>query len=539
MLTTLAWAPSAVNRRECPSPLTPDPSPVVRSAGTIGFATFISRLLGFLRDVVIARMFGTSAAAQAFAVAFRWPNVLRDLVGEGAASAAFVPVLTATRKRSAREFWVVTGIFFNGMAVALAALALIGTLAAPWIVRVTAPGFLAEPAQFALTVRLTRWLFPYLWFIGLTALSTGVLNSLHHFAAPAWGPCLLNLAMIGCVLILSPYLSEPVLSLAIGVLIGGALQLWAQLPLLSRLRQKEAVASDPVRQPWWVWHPAISKALALLGPRALGSCVYQVNLLVDTVCASLGSIVGPGAVAALYYANRLFQFPLGIVGAALAQASLPLLSAQALDASPAPLKASLVRLLRMTVCLAIPATVGLALLGDTIVRVLFERGEFTAYSTAITTQALVWYSLGLAAYMGVKILTNTCYALQDTRTPVRTAAVALCLNIGLNLALMRPMGVGGLALATSLSSACNFALLWRALWRRLGPWDAASLWASIQRAVVAASCMGASCVLGRHLLSRPLTSPSTVIQALALVSLIAVGIGIFVGTSRLLHITRV
>lgn len=497
---------------------------MVRSAGTIGLATLISRVLGFVRDILMARLFGTSAPAQAFAVAFRLPNMLRDLVGEGAANAAFVPVLTAHRQRRPDEFWTVSGALINLMALALAGLAGLGWLAAPGIVRLTAPGFLDDPEKLALTVRLTRWLFPYLWFIGLTALATGILNTLRQFTVPAYGPCLLNLAMIASIL-LAPRYPEPVLVLAIGVLAGGALQLGVQVPLLVRRGWRP-------RRPRRLMHPVIPQALRLLGPRALGSGVYQLNLLVDTICASLGMIVGPGAVAALYYANRLFQFPLAIVGTALAQASLPWLSAQALEPSPVSLKRSLITLLTVTWGLAIPSTVGLMVLGRTIVAVLFERGEFTPYSTAITAQALVWYALGLAAYMGVKILTNTCYALQDTATPVRTALVALGVNVVLNLALMWPMGVGGLALATSMASGCNLVLLWRSLQRRLGPLGGAEVWASARRVLAASVIMGLVCAAGQWGGQGGLTAPSAWVRGMTLLGIIGAGLGAFLVAGR-------
>lgn len=512
----------------------------VRSAGAIGLATLMSRLLGFIRDVLVARLFGTSAPAQAFAVAFRLPNMLRDLVGEGAANAAFVPVLTEQRRRRPQEFWAAAGALFNLLAVGLAGLAAVGWWGAPGLVRVTAPGFLADPEKFSLTVQLTRWLFPYLWFIGLTALAGGVLNTLHRFAVPAYGPCLLNVSMIVSTLV-APAFPEPVLVLAAGVLVGGVLQLGVQLPLLLWLRRAEAAPRPVGPQAPRSWrdrftHPVVPQALRLLGPRALGSCVYQLNLLVDTICASWETIVGAGAVAALYYANRLFQFPLAIVGTALAQASLPMLSSQALEASRARLKASVVSLLTLTLALAIPATVGLVLLGETIVRVLFEHGEFSAYSTGITTRALVWYAVGLAAYMAAKILTNTCYALQDTRTPVRTAAVALGVNVVLNLALMRPMGVGGLALATSMASACNVALLWRALARTLGPLDGAAVWASTQRVLLAAAAMGAVCALGLRL-GRPwLAHPAAAVSLPALAGLILLAIVVYLAAGRRLGV---
>lgn len=518
--------------------VTPTPRPLaapeathaetVRSAGAIGVATLISRVLGFVRDALMARLFGTSAPAQAFAVAFRLPNMLRDLVGEGAANAAFVPVLTEHRRRRPEEFWVVAGILFNVMAISLAVLAALGWWAAPGIIRVTAPGFLADPEKFTLTVSLTRWLFPYLWLIGLTALAGGILNTLRHFTAPAYGPCLLNVAMIISALI-APAFPEPVFVLAGGVLAGGVLQLGAQLPWLWRLGWRPAQARQ-------LAHPVVPQALRLLGPRAVGSCVYQVNLLVDTICASWETIVGSGAVAALYYANRLFQFPLAIAGTALAQASLPLLSSQALETSPARLKASVVSLLTLMLALAIPATVGLVVLGEPIVRTLFERGAFTVYSTGITARALVWYAVGLVAYMAAKILTNTCYALQDTRTPVRTAAAALGVNLALNLALMRPMGIGGLALATSVASGCNVWWLWRSLSRRLGPFDVGSLRDSTRRVLWAAGLMALVCAAGRWW-GRPwLAHDSTAVRLATLFGLIGLSGAVFLAAGRRLGV---
>jgi len=260
--------------------------------------------------------------------------------------------------------------------------------------------------------------------------------------------------------------------------------------------------------------------------------VYQVNLFVDTICASWSAIVGSGAVAALYYANRLFQFPLAIVGTALAQASLPLFSLQALEESPEALKTSITALLKVAIFLAIPAMVGLVVLGEPIVAVLFERGEFDAYSTAITARALVWYATGLVAYMAVRILTNGCYALRDTVTPVRAALAALVVNVGLNLALMRPLGVGGLALATSVASAVNATLLFQHLARRLGPFDGRALWGFARRVLYAAAGMGIFCGVAAWMGEPFLGGLSAWGRGLALLALIVGGIGVFAGISR-------
>ncbi|PIW68698.1 MAG: murein biosynthesis integral membrane protein MurJ, partial [Candidatus Omnitrophica bacterium CG12_big_fil_rev_8_21_14_0_65_42_8] len=285
---------------------------IIKSAGIIGFATVISRVLGFMRDIIIAKFFGTAKYAEAFVVAFRIPNMLRDLIGEGAANAAFVPVLSEYAVKKKEEFWELANVILNLLLITLSAITIAGVLASPLIVRLIAPGFLDDPEKFAITVRLTRLMSPYILLIGLTAYMMGVLNSLKHFSMPAFGPCLLNIAIIICAIIWG----ESVMGLASGVLIGGVLQLAVQMPVLYKKGFKFSFTRK-------LNHPAANKIGILLLPRMLGSCVYQVNLFINTILASLSGIVGSGGVAALYYANRIFQFPLAIFGIAIAQAILP------------------------------------------------------------------------------------------------------------------------------------------------------------------------------------------------------------------------
>jgi len=433
---------------------------IIRSAGIIGFATVISRVLGFVRDIIIAGFFGTARYAEAFVVAFRIPNMLRDLIGEGAANAAFVPVLSEYMETKKEEFWELANVILNLLLIILSAITIAGIAASPLIVRLIAPGFLGDPEKFAVTVKLTRLMFPYVLLIGLTAYAMGVLNSLKHFSTPAFGPCLLNMAVIICAVIWG----ESVMGLASGVLIGGVLQLAIQVPVLYKRGFRFSLTKR-------LNHPAAAKIGALLVPRILGSCVYQVNLFINTILASLSGIVGVGGVAALYYANRIFQFPLAIFGIAIAQAALPTMSRDALEKEPDKLKHTLSFSLRAINFIIVPASIGLIVLAVPITQTLFERGKFDHYSTLITANALIFYSIGLFSYSGIKILVGCFYSLKDTLTPVKIAGASLVLNIILNAALMFPMKIGGLALSASISGIFNFLALFFILRKQIGSLD--------------------------------------------------------------------
>lgn len=451
---------------------------IIKSAGIIGFATVISRILGFVRDVIIARFFGTARYAEAFVVAFRIPNMLRDLIGEGATNAAFVPVLSEYAVKKKEEFWELANVILNLLLITLSVISIIGVLASPLIVRLIAPGFLSDPEKLAITVRLTRLMFPYILLIGLTAYAMGVLNSLKHFSTPAFGPCLLNIAIIICAMIWG----ESVMGLASGVLIGGVLQLAIQIPVLRAKGLKFSFTRK-------LNHPAANKIGVLLLPRILGSCVYQVNLFVNTILASLSGIVGSGGVAALYYANRIFQFPLAIFGIAIAQAALPTMSRDALEKEPDKLKYTLSFSLRIINFIIVPASIGLMALAVPITKTLFERGRFDHYSTLITANALMFYSAGLFSYSGIKILVSCFYSLKDTITPVKIAGLSLLLNILLNVALMFPLKIGGLALSASISGIFNFLALFYVLRKKIGCLDGHKILSSFLKALAASMAM--------------------------------------------------
>ncbi len=455
---------------------------LIKSTGTIGVATALSRILGFARDIFIANFFGTGMAAQAFFVAFRIPNSLRDLVGEGAANAAIVPVLTGYKVRGEKEESLrISKVLFNISFASLSALTLIGIIISPLIVRLIAPGFIREPSTLQLTVQLNRTIFPYLILIGLTAYTMGVLNTERHFAGPAFGPCFLNIALILASVWLCPKIG--VIGLVIGVLAGGAMQLALNVVIMYRkgitIDFKEGFR-----------HPAVKKIGLLLIPRAFGSAIYQVNIFVDTMLASLSWIVGSGGVAALYYANRLIQFPLAIFGLALAQAALPKMSHEFSTNDMAGLKDTLSFSLRMTFLIMVPASVGLAVLGMPIIKMLFQRGEFTDYSTYITNSALFFYAFGLCAYGGIKLLVTCFYSMHDTMTPVKTALISVILNVVLNLILMWPMKLGGLALATSISATVNFLMLYFILKKRIGRLGTKEITDSFIRVLLASIIMG-------------------------------------------------
>lgn len=433
---------------------------LIKSTGIIGFATALSRVLGFFRDILFAKYFGTNIFAQAFVVAFRLPNMLRDMVGEGATDAAIVPVLTEYQHtRTQEEYWEAARVILNLMLTVLITLSVIGIISAPLFVRIMAPGFLEDPAKFNLTVFLTRLMFPYILLVGIVAYSKGVLNSFHYFTTPAFSSVVLNVTMILTLLFLCPVIG--VKGMVAGVLIGGTLEVLIQIPPLKRYGFK-------FERGFRLIHPVATRIGKLLMPRVLGSGVYQLGVLIDTVLASLAWIVGAGGVAALYYSTRLVQLPLAIFAVALATAALPRMTREVASKDMAKFRGTIAFSLKFVFVIMLPATVGLMVLAEPIVRILLQRGEFTAYSTAITANTLFFYTIGLFAYSGVKILVGAYYSMGDTRTTVKTAAIALLVNFLLNLILMWPLKVGGLALSTSIAAITNFVMLYTRLSKKIG-----------------------------------------------------------------------
>ena len=457
---------------------------VTRAAGIIGLATLVSRITGFVRDIVVAGVFGAGLAADSFYVAYRIPNMLRELFAEGSMSAGFIPVFTEyLAKRSRDEARALASATFTALLLILTGICMIGIYFAPGVVRIIAPGFSNTADKIDLTVRLTRIMFPYLLFIGLAAIAMGILNVLHAFGVPALSPVMLNVSMVSSVFFLCPLLDEPVVGLAVGALVGGALQWLVQLPQLHRkgfLMQWRLRLSDPgVRRIGWLILPAM-----------LGQSVAQINILVNNRFASF---LPQGSVTYLFYGMRLIYFPLGIFGVALATAIMPTLSAQAVEGRVGRMRETFSFGLRLVFFIVFPAMIGLILLRVPIVEILYQHGRFTSADTQGTATAVLFYALGLIGFASVRIVVPFFYALQDTRTPVKAAVFALILNIALSLALMDPLKHGGLALATSLASTANFLILAWILRRRIGRIDGRRIARSYLRVLAASIGMVPIC----------------------------------------------
>ena len=442
-----------------------------RSLSTVGSFTLISRILGFVRDLVLARLFGADAMTDAFFVAFKIPNFLRRLFAEGAFATAFVPVLTEYKtQRDYRELKDFVDHVAGTLGLVLLLVSAIGVLAAPLVVGLFAFGWVMgeEQVKLDLAAQMLQLTFPYLFFISLTAFAGGIMNAYNRFAVPAFTPVLLNLSMIGCALWLSPHMEQPVVALAWGVLIAGISQFVFQLPFLTRLKLM------PTPKPRF-GDEGVSRILKLMVPALFAVSVTQINLLLDTV---LASFLVSGSISWLYYSDRLMEFPLGVLGVALGTVLLPKLSRERAVDDPSRFAATLDWGLRMALLFGLPAAIGLALLAGPMFATLFMSEQFTAHDVAMARLSLMAYSCGLLAFILIKVLAPAYYAQQDTRTPVKIGVIAMVANMVFNLILIFPLKHAGLALATSLSAFLNAWLLWRGLrhsgmftplpgWRRL------------------------------------------------------------------------
>ncbi len=478
---------------------------VTLAAGIMGQATLVSRILGFIRDMVMAWFFGAGMVSDSFLVAFRIPNLLRRLFAEGTLSLAFVPVFTDTiADKGKEEAFVMARCAMRILAIILVVLTIAGIAAAPWLVRLMAPGFTG--GKYELTVLLTRIMFPYVFFVCMVALCMGILNVLGHFAAPAISPALLNIGMISGMLIIAPRLSVPVLGLAIGVLAGGAAQLALQIPFLIKKGVKIFGAA-----PWM--HPGLKRIAVLMGPAVYGAAVYQVNIFISTLLASL---LPEGSVSYLYYADRLVQFPLGIAGVSLAIAVLPSLSRQATANDTKGFSETFAHSMVLMSFIMLPAAIGLIMLREPIIRLLFMRGAFSPQDVEKTASALFYYSIGLWAFAAVRVNTSAYYALKDTKTPVNAATLSIVANILCCLALMGPLGHSGLALATTISSIFNLGILLYHIHPKINWQDWKKIIESGFRSMICSLLMGAF-IFTWHIIS-PFDYTASQLSALAYVA---------------------
>lgn len=454
---------------------------LLRALATVSSMTLLSRILGFVRDMVIARVFGAGAITDAFFVAFKLPNLLRRLFAEGAFSQAFVPVLAEVRNRegdSAAQHVIhrVHTLLF----VIVSATALLGILAAPLIVMLSAPGFSADAEKFDLTVAMTRIVFPYILFMSLTALAAGVLNTWSRFMVPAFTPVLLNVAMILAATVAAPWFDPPILALAWGAFMGGVLQLSLQYVALKRLGllpRWDFAPHDPV----------VRRILILMGPAAMGVSVAQISLLINTIFASF---LVSGSVSWLYYADRLMEFPTAMLGVALGTILLPSLAKHYADDDATEYSRLLDWGLRLTLLLAAPAAVALAILAIPLIATLFHYGAFTVHDVEMTRLALIAYSASLIGLILVKVLAPGFYARQNIKTPVKIALLTLLATQAMNLLFIGPLGHAGLALAIGLGACLNASILYRKL-RQQGIFQPQPGWALyLLRLSIALAAMG-------------------------------------------------
>ena len=474
-----------------PTPTRSETSAVARNAGTVGIATMLSRVLGLLRDQTMAVLFGAGMATDAFNVAFRIPNLLRDLFAEGAMSSAFVPTFTAVRKHEGDEAaWALGRQLMMTLLAVLLALCVLGWLFAPQLVSLFAGGFAKVPGKLELTVQLTRIMLPFLPVVALAAAAMGMLNARNVFFMPALAPALLNIGMIVFGLALLPatraFGQPAILAMAVGVVLGGLLQFVCQLPALAKL-------GFAFRFEWPRADAGVRRVAGLMLPATVGLAATQVNILVSTVIAAS---LQQGSVSWLYYAFRLMQLPIGVFGVALATVSLPALSRAAVDRDMPALTRTLSGAVRLVFLLTVPSALFLAVTARPVIALLFEHGRFGSADTMHTADALLMYCVGLPAFAAVGIFTRTFYALGETRVPVQASFVSVGLNIALNLLFVGPLaslglGHAGLALATSLTSIVNLGQLAFYLHRRVGDFEQRRILGTLLRVGLASAAVAA------------------------------------------------
>jgi putative peptidoglycan lipid II flippase len=498
---------------------------IVRAAGVLGFATILSRILGMVRDMAVSRLFGAGYATDAFFAAFQIPNMLRRFFAEGALTSAFVPTFSETYNRDGEQAaQELANVCFTILTVVMAVVTVAGVLFSPQIVQLMFPGFRADPGKLSLTIFLNRLMFPYLFFISLVALCMGILNTVRHFFTPAISTVFLNLAMIFCALFLHSRFEVPIVALAVGVLLGGMLQLLLQLPVLYR-------KGFPIRPRFDFRHPQVRRIALLMGPSIFGVGVYYLNI---TVGAILASYLPQGSVSYLYYAQRLFEFPQGIFTVSVAQAVLPSMSRQAAAGQMDELKESLGFGLRLTLFITIPAMVGLLVCATPIFSLLFMGGAFDYPKAQRCAEALFAYSLGLSFVALVRTLVPAFYALKDTRTPVVVAFITFLLNLLFSLILMGPLLHAGLALASSLSAFFNMVLLLVLLRKKIGPFGGRGIGVAGLKAFIASLPMAAAVYGGIRLIDWSLAGHKLT-KAAVMAGAVGAGVGIFLVFAYLLR----
>ena len=502
-----------------------------RSAGLIGVATLTSRVLGVARETVLAALFGAGNDMDAFNVAFRIPNLLRDLFAEGAISAALVPTFTRTlTQRGRAAAWHLGNLVVNALIAITLILVLVGWLTAPWLAARFAPEYALVPGKLQLTTLLIRIMLPFLTLIAIGVAMMGMLNALRRFFVPAVSPAMFNVATLFAAFALVPLMPRlgwpRIAAIAIGTILGGFGQIAIQWPLLRREGWRYTPVLDARDQ-------GLREVIRLMTPATIGLAAVQVNVFVNTVLAT-GE--GTGAVSWLNYAFRLMYLPIGLFGVSIGTAALPEISRHTAVSDIAALRRTVAHALRLMIVLNVPATVGLVVLARPIISLLLERGRFGPDDTAATAAALIRYAPGLVGYAAVKIASPTFYALRDSRTPVVISASAVSVNITLNVLLVRSMGFAGLALGTTISAIVHAAILLWLLGRRVGSIGGRENARIFTLITLASLAMGAAAWGSEHALEALVADHSTVMRAVRLFTSIGIGLATLVAAAHLLRI---
>lgn len=514
----------------------------MRSAGVVSVAVLMSRVTGLLRESVMARLFGAGLAYDAFMLGFRIPNLTRDLFAEGALSSAFVPVFTEYLSRQEKEAAArLANLVATAIIIVVGCICALGMIAAPWLVHVLAPGYSAVPGKFELAVLMTRIMFPFLLIVALAAQAMGVLNASNRFGVPAMASTFFNIGSVVFGIVLGVWLG-PTLHLtriegmAVGVVFGGALQLVWQLPSLHRLGYDFRIAFD------WA-HPGLRKILRLMVPAILGNAAVQINVMINTNFAS--SVHDPvrgldGPVSWLSYAFRFMQLPIGLFGVALGSATLPSISRNAATGNMAEFRRTLSKSLTMVFLLTVPSSVGLAVLGKSIIGAIYQGGRFQLYDTQQTALALSCYAIGLAGYAAVKVIAPAYYALGDARTPMLVSLASVAVNFSAAEFMIRVLGLGhaALALSTSIVALFAFVVLFEALRRRVGGVHGRELAASFGKVVAASAVMAAVTWLSSREMTEWLGT-SQIARLADLIVSIPAGVAVFYGICRWLGVAEV
>lgn len=522
---------SISDERPVDTPVSTSGSRLARSAGIIGLATMSSRVLGLVREQVFAYVFGAGNAMDAFLVAFRIPNLLRDLFAEGAMSAAFVPTFTGLLTlQGKRRAWHLGNNVVNALLLVTVPLVLLGIVFAEPIVRLYAADYENVAGKLENTILLTRIMLPFLTLVAVAAALMGMLNALQRFFVPALAPSMFNVGTIACVVALAPLMPRfglpAIAAAAIGALVGGLGQILIQWPLLGREGFRYRLHFD-------AFDPELRQVAVLMGPSIVGLAAVQVNLFVNTV---LATNEGTGAVSWLSYAFRLMYLPIGLFGVSIATAAIPGISTHAARQETAQMRSAVSRGLRLMLMLNVPAMFGLLALAAPIIALIYEHGRFTPADTAATAAALMFYAPGLIGYSAVKLVSPAFYALRDARTPVVVSVFTILLNIVLNLTLVRVMGYRGLALGTALAALFNAGVL---CWRLRGRLDGLDGWrtaVALVKITIASAVMAAAAWAAERGLDVVLPGGSTLTRLLRLATAIGLALVVLAGSAHLLRI---